>query len=812
MSAQSDERRPGDASLRSAFGFDLKDDAWLERLRLAVAEPRSSGDRLGEYELVAAVGRGAQGVVYRARQPHTGRTVALKRLGAGVFATSEMRERFAREVEASAILDHPYIVTVHGCEIIDGQPVLVMHWFDGVPLDEWAAGSGAHGRRTVRDVLRVIERVASAVQHAHQRGVIHRDIKPSNVLVDVEGRPCVLDFGLARLPESPEREALLTRSGLFIGTLAYAAPEQLSGDRRDVDVRSDVYALGVMLYQALVGRLPIDVHREMARVIAAIQNDEIRPPSAFDDRLDREVDAIVLKALAKDKEQRYSSVEAFGDDLRRYLDGQAVRAHPPSTRYRVGKVVRKHKLAVATTGAFVALLLTATAVSTKLYVSAEHERARAEIALESEKRALAEALRTGAVSQRETVKGGAAAVMLSSLIDKSTRGARDGVAVVTLREALEFLTREIEEARSPIAPESEAWMRMSLGAGYMGLGLPLRAQTHFARALALRLQLFGDDNLDVAESLEKLGRCARVLGENDEAERRLTDALAVRRKLLGDADPYFAVNTNSLGILKRHQHKLDEAEALLVESLARYLAYPNGANSVPIVLKNLGLVYIDQGCFEAAVDILEEAFRLALSVYGRPNLDVAQIETDLAAAWQCVGRHAEAEDALRRALSALTELHGDGHPLLAPTQERLADVLHGLQRPAEAFAMIEQALASFRASGNARNIARCLTARARYARHANRVREAEDSLREALCIVGEVATASSRGLAEQRATLAELLLDEGQFDEAEALIDLAAPILSAQADLEPRARLLRMRTALSAARIQVPKLDATADR
>jgi serine/threonine-protein kinase len=225
----------GEATLsdadRTGFGFDRPDAELIDRLREAERMPALG--RVGGYELVAVAGIGGQGVVYRARQIATGREVALKRILAGSWAGEAARSRFAREIQADAVLHHPNIVTVYGVEEIDGQPLLAMEWIDGVAIDRWAEA------RDEGTVLGTFLKVCAGIQHAHQRGVIHRDLKPSNILVDAAGEPRVLDFGLAKVTTSRSR---LTVSGGFLGTLAYSAPEQVRGDADGADVRTDVYA------------------------------------------------------------------------------------------------------------------------------------------------------------------------------------------------------------------------------------------------------------------------------------------------------------------------------------------------------------------------------------------------------------------------------------------------------------------------------------------------------------------------------------------------------------------------------------------
>src|SRR5688572_13486081 len=326
----------------SLFGFDSEE--WIERLRSArTAEELGT---LGPYEILGEVGRGGQGVVFRARQPGTGRPIALKRLLAGSLASEATLRRFEREVEAAVAMSHPGIVTVYGVELIDGSPVLAMEWVEGVELTRWAEG------RSRAEILGVFLLVCDAVQHAHQRGVLHRDLKPSNVLVDGSGRPRVLDFGLAKLVADPR--ASVTSNGQFVGTPAYAAPEQVLGT--DVDARADVYSLGAMLFEMLTARRVIE-GEGFSALAHAVGHEPPPRPSSFERSIPRELDAIVLQALARERETRYQSVDALSADVRRYLAGEAVLAHPPGAWYLLRKLVARNRVAAALAALFVVATL-----------------------------------------------------------------------------------------------------------------------------------------------------------------------------------------------------------------------------------------------------------------------------------------------------------------------------------------------------------------------------------------------------------------------------------------------------------------------
>ena len=341
------------------FGLDLPEGEWLARLRSV--RPVSVPERLGSFEVLEEVARGAQGVVYRARQSATQRLVALKRLHGGALSAPAPRVRFEREVEAEAALHHPNIVSVYGIEIVDGQPLLAMEWIDGVPVDRWCT-------LELGPRLELFLKIAGAVHHAHQRGVVHRDLKPSNILVDPAGEPHVVDFGLAKFlrPRAGDGPPL-TGTRDFLGTPSYAAPEQVRGEHEAVDVRTDVYALGVVLYEMLTGRNPFQERQDLGALLDAIRHEEPLRPSSVARGLDRDLDAILLRALAKDQDGRYASVDAFASDVRRYLAGEPVEARGAAFGYVLRKQFRRHRVPAAIATAFLVLLTTGLLVSLHLW-------------------------------------------------------------------------------------------------------------------------------------------------------------------------------------------------------------------------------------------------------------------------------------------------------------------------------------------------------------------------------------------------------------------------------------------------------------
>jgi WD40 repeat protein len=326
------------------------------------------------YEIIREIHRGGQGVVYEAVQHSTHRDVAVKVMRQGPFATLSDRARFEREIETLGKLEHPNIVTVHDAGVAAGFHYFVMNYVDGLPLDEWVAQLDATAteakQRTVR-ILDVFISVCEAVHAAHLRGVIHRDLKPSNIRVDRTGRPHVLDFGLAKSADS-QHETAMTRTGQFVGSLPWASPEQVEAASAKIDLRTDVYSLGAILFQLLTGTLPFDVGSNLRDVLDDILRREPRRPSSISGsqnrpRIDGELDTIVLKCLAKDRDRRYQSAGELARDLRCHLAGEPIEARRDSAMYVLRKTLRRYRLRVAAAGAFVVLLAVFGVVMAYLY-------------------------------------------------------------------------------------------------------------------------------------------------------------------------------------------------------------------------------------------------------------------------------------------------------------------------------------------------------------------------------------------------------------------------------------------------------------
>ena len=378
------------------------------------------------YRVLGEIHRGGQGIVYRVMQLATKRMVALKVLLAGVAASESQRQRFEREIDIAASLHHPNIVTIYDSGNHNGRQYLAMEYVDGEPLDHYILQHGlqataSHAARIVqlKSTLGLFYKIAQAVGYAHTRGVMHRDLKPANIIIDAEGEPHVLDFGLAKLAEPELYDAPIawrqrpTMSGEFLGTLAYASPEQTRGDPLQVDIRTDVYSLGVILFEMLTGLLPYEVSGTISDALANICEASPKRPSQLRAEIDDEVETILLKALSKEPVRRYQSAEHFSRDIGHYLANEPIDAKRDSTWYLLRKSLRRYRVALAIAGSFFIVITAALIVSLAslrglivqrnlaIAATAAAQQARAD---ESEQRIEAESQREEAQRQTKTAQ------------------------------------------------------------------------------------------------------------------------------------------------------------------------------------------------------------------------------------------------------------------------------------------------------------------------------------------------------------------------------------------------------------------------
>jgi tetratricopeptide (TPR) repeat protein len=511
--------------------------------------------------------------------------------------------------------------------------------------------------------LELFATICDAVHFAHQRAVLHRDLKPGNILIDAAGQPHVLDFGVARSLAAPAEA--MTQAGQFLGTLAYAAPEQVSGEPDGADVRSDVYALGVILYELLAGHPPYDTAGPIRDAIRAVtellpQAPGRRVPGCGSSA---DTDAVVLKALAKEKERRYQSAAALAADLRRALSGDPVEARRGSRWYVFRKTVSRHRWALAAAAGFVIMLGAWGTTMAVLRERAAAERDRAQ---------------TEADKYRH----------IKEFFDDTFYAVKDPSAGdVTLRELLDESRHWFYVLEDK--PEIEAAVKTSIGNWYRGVGAYETAAELLESGLAMHRDLFGEHSLEVARSLSSLGLLRRDEGDVIEAERLLREALNIRREVLGEVHVDVGYSLGNLATLLRDQGELGEAEALLREQLEvrRSLAAGDDA-SVALTLHNLAEVLLAERKIADAERMHREALALRERLLNPGHPDLVASCIALGELLVQDGRVEEAEPQLRECYDAGREHMPAGHPRRAGAVVALARCLIALQRPDEARAVL----------------------------------------------------------------------------------------------------------------------------
>jgi len=638
--------------------------------------------RIGPYRILRSIGEGGMGVVYEAEQEKpVRRNVALKLVKWGMD-TKSVVARFESERQALALMNHPNIASVYDAGATDeGRPYFAMECVRGVPIAQYC---DTH-RLTVKERLELFIRVCEGVQHAHQKGIIHRDLKPSNILVTVQdGRPVpkIIDFGIAKaISQRLTEHSLFTELGQVIGTPEYMSPEQAEMTNLDIDTQTDVYSLGVVLYELLVGALPFDGSELRAGGLIELQRKlrEQEPPrpstrvsrlgkasttSASNRRVEPrglvralrgDLDWITMKALEKDRTRRYASPNDLAADLTRHLNHEPVIASPSSAPYRAAKFVRRHRLGVAATAVAV-LALVGFAVRERIQATRIAREARA----------------------AEQVS--AFLVRLFEVSNPSeARGNR-----VTAREILDRGAAQIERELAG-EPLVQARLMSTLGNVYRGLGLFDQARPFLERTLIERRGSLGEEHPDTLASMKDLGSLYRQQGRFDAAEPLLTKALETGRRLYGNDGPETLALMNNLANLYRNQGRRDQAESLYRETVegARRVLGENNPDTL-FYTYNLANLYGDLGRFDDAEPLFRVTLESQRRVLGGDHPQTLRAINALALLYRNRGRYDEAEPLFKEAVDTQIRVLGEAHVETLASMHNLAILHTQRKRPGEA--------------------------------------------------------------------------------------------------------------------------------
>jgi eukaryotic-like serine/threonine-protein kinase len=601
------------------------------------------------YQLIRRLGEGGMGQVWLAEQTApVRRPVALKLIKAGMYDETVV-QRFQAERQSLAIMDHPAIAKVFDAGATpQGQPYFVMEYVPGLPITEYCDQK----KLEIRERLELFIQACEGVQHAHQKAIIHRDLKPANILVvEVDGKPVprIIDFGLAKATtRETADQTLFTRFGQFMGTPGYMSPEQVDPNVQDIDTRTDVYSLGVVLYVLLTGLQPFEskrrqrpsldewlrqlreqepptpsaklsTDREISIETSAARNTE---PQQLVSQLRGDLDWITMKALERKREHRYGTPSDLAADLRRHLNDEPVTARPASTGYRIRKYVRRHRAATAVVAGLVLLLGAFSVLQTLQLQRITRERDRATRITD---------FMTGMFKVSDPSEARGNSVTAGEILDKASTDIDKGLAQ---------------------DPEVQSQMQQVMAHTYLNLGLYARAHELAQRSFDARVNLHGPDDLGALESMTQLGWILDREGRSAEAERVESQALAIERRVLGPEDP------------------------LTLESMA-----------------DMGVILSHQGHFDEQVRMHQELIRIATRKLGADNALTLRVMNYVASGLQDLGRNQEAAHAFRELLEVDQRVLGSDHPLTLIAMTNLARSIFVLRRPEEAEPLFREALA-----------------------------------------------------------------------------------------------------------------------
>ena len=667
---------------------------------------RSLPAAIGRYRIVRLLGEGGMGTVYEAEQEQPRRFVALKVIRPGL-ATPERLWRFTHEAQALGRLQHPGIAQIYEASTADTgfgpQPYFAMELIRGQALHQYAA---AHQLNTGQR-LALMVKICEAVHHAHQRGVIHRDLKPGNIVVDETGQPKILDFGVARVTESDAQATRQTDLGQIVGTLAYMSPEQVLADPLEVDTRSDVYSLGVILYELLSGRLPYDVNRrQLHEAVQTIREEDPVSLSSIGRHYRGDVETIVGKALEKDKARRYASAADLAADLQRYLSDEPITARPPSASYQLQKFARRHRALVAGVTAVFVALVAGVGASTSQAIRANRASQAAtrqrDLALSAQQAATRERNRALAEKQRADDEAATSKAVSNFLQqDLLAQASANKQARRDSRPDPDLKVRTaLDRAAAGIAgkfekqPLVEASIRQTIGLTYRDLGIYPEAQKQLEAALSLRWRLLGEEHPDTVAAMNDLAVLYRDQSKFAQAESLLTRVLEIQRRSLGEDHPDTVRSIHDLAKVYDDESKFAQAEPLYVEALnARRRLLGKEHPDTLVSMTDLGWLYGERGNYGQAERLVAEALSVQRRVLGNEHPDTLNSMNTLAVVYRTEGKPVQAEPLYLEALDVQRRVLGENHPDTLISMTNLASLYRVEGKYAQAEALQTAALA-----------------------------------------------------------------------------------------------------------------------
>jgi eukaryotic-like serine/threonine-protein kinase len=645
----------------------------------AKPEGHESSVSISGYEILATLGRGGMGIVYKARDNSLGRIVAIKTIDDIQHASQDQRDRFMDEARAIARLKHPHIIPIHAIGDDGGRPYFSLEFAEGGSL----AQRLAEGPMASAEAAALVETLARAVHAAHQAGIVHRDLKPSNVLLTSDQIPKIADFGLAKLLDA---DSARTLSGQTLGTPSFMSPEQAEGHSHEVGPSADIYSLGAILYQTLTGRPPF-LGGSAMETMKQVVSTEVVPPSRLRPDVARDLETICLKCLEKAPRNRYPNAQALADDLRRFQESRPILARPTSLPERSIRWCRRNPWVAAS----LAILMAGTTISTWQAV-----RATAAESAARNSEAAATTQRKRAESETEIAKA-VNDFLNKDVLAQASVAAQAGPGTnpdpeLKVRTALDRASDKIGE-RFAARPIVQASILQTIGEAYFNLGLYPKALRHLERAWEIRRREMGGNHPDTLETVGAIGTVYREDGKLSEAEPLLLQAMNGLSAALGAENPQALAAAHNVALLYYGQGKLPEAESLLLRLREVYQRAQGATGRETLEATNsLAVVYLAQNKLEEAQRLLADIVEMCRSGLGIKHPSTITVLSNLGLAYRLQGKLPEAERCFAEVLGVRREMLGSEHPETLYSMASLGALYVQLRQPDKAEPLLNEAL------------------------------------------------------------------------------------------------------------------------